>query len=165
MLNVIVRYRGFSLVELVLTISLIGILAAVVGPRFFNQSTFEERFFYEDLLSASRYASKLAVSSGCSVRLTVNASGFQLALDSNCDLSAPSYSLTVPRPDDGEAFANTAVPSGVSITTTDANLIFRPDHQVINGSGSSITSATIQLVGQSSRQIRIYGTTGYVVGS
>ena len=156
------RSRGFTLVELVLTITIIGVISFLALPKFFNQSTFDERFFYDDLLAASRYASKLAIGSGCAVRLSVSGSGYSLDQDSNCDYTTPNYNLTVPRPDDTAAYANTDVPASVTITTNEATIIFWPNHQVVDGAGSAITTAVIQLSGEINRQITIYGGSGYV---
>ncbi len=154
--------RGFTLVELVLTIVVLGIISFVALPKFFNQATFDERFFYDDLLAASRYASKLAVGSGCAVRVSISATGYSLTQDSNCNFAAPNYNLIVQRPDDGGAYANSDVPDSLSISSTESTLIFWPNHRVVDGSGSAISTATIQLSGEQNRQIIIYGGSGYV---
>lgn len=65
------RSRGFTLVELILVLVVIGVLAAVVGPRFFDRSVFDQRQQYEEALSALRYAQKRALASGCPVRVQV----------------------------------------------------------------------------------------------
>ncbi len=72
------KEHGFTIVELILVIVIIGILAAVVGPRFFTRSNFDERFYFEEALSAIRYAQKVAVASGCLVKVTVNSDGYKL---------------------------------------------------------------------------------------
>jgi MSHA pilin protein MshC len=159
-----IRGRGFSLVELTLTIVILGILAAVTLPKFYNQATFEERFFYDDLLAASRYASKLAIGSGCAVQLSVGAAGYSLAQDSNCNFTAPNFSITVLRPDDGSVYANSDVPSTVTINASNTTLVFRPDHQVVTGAGTPISTASIQLNGDIARLITIYGSSAYVAG-
>ena len=60
--------RGFTMVELIMVIVILGILAAVVGPRFFDRRVFDERLYFEQSLTAVRYAQKLALSSGCPIR-------------------------------------------------------------------------------------------------
>lgn len=63
---------------------IIGILAALVGPRFFDRRAFDERLFYEESLTAIRYGQKLAVASGCQIRAQVGNAGYALSYAAGC---------------------------------------------------------------------------------
>jgi MSHA pilin protein MshC len=79
------KMRGFTMVELIIVIVITGILAAVVGPRFFDRRVFDERLFFEESLGAVRYGQKLALASGCYIRARVDATGYALSYASACD--------------------------------------------------------------------------------
>ncbi len=160
--SVLTKKRGFTLIELVLTIVLLGILAAVSAPKFFDPSVFDERYFHDDLLSAARYAQRLATGSGCSVRLSVSATSFSLDQDANCNLASPSYSISVNRPSDSEAFINNNKPSSLTITSSETAYYFLPEGEVVDSGGSLLATPTVALSGTSSRTIYIVGATGYV---
>ncbi|MCP4274978.1 MAG: hypothetical protein GY779_01345 [Gammaproteobacteria bacterium] len=85
--------------------------------------------------------------------------------DSNCDLSSPSYTLVVNRPSDSEAFSNTDIPDGLIITSSDSVLYFVPSGGAVDGSGTSVGNATINLAGTVTRIIYIEGDTGYAYSS
>ncbi|TXG87630.1 MAG: prepilin-type N-terminal cleavage/methylation domain-containing protein [Rhodocyclaceae bacterium] len=55
------RAAGFTLTELIVTIVVAGILAAVIVPRFDGRHGFEERGFRDETVSALRYAQKAAI--------------------------------------------------------------------------------------------------------
>lgn len=141
--------RGFTLVELLMTMVIIGILAAVVGPRFFDRQVFDERLYYEEALAAVRYGQKLAVASGCLIQVNLGATGYSVQQAASCTSGA--YTAAVQAPDGQTPYAN-AVPGGVTVTGSSFPVVF--DSQ---GRPSAAASATI-----GSFSISVTATTGMV---
>lgn len=113
---------GFTLVELVTVILLIGILSAVALPRFFDATAFKSRGFYDEVVGAARYGQKLAVASGCDVRLSLSAAGYALRQRQACDHSS-AFNRAVLQPAGSEAFAG-SVPSGIILSSSSPSVIF-----------------------------------------
>jgi MSHA pilin protein MshC len=134
--------RGFTLVELVVVMTVIGILAVTLGPRFFTQSVFSQRGYADELASALRFAQKAAVSSECPTQLTLTSTTYvatqQAASGNGCNTLDTSWSTPVMGADgaaiQGSAPANTTVsPTGTFEFDDQGRLIRSPGNTLTIG--------------------------------
>jgi len=90
------KQRGFTLVELVVVIVMIGILAVYVAPRFFDASIFKSRGFADQVQAALRYAQKQAIAQHMNVCVAVTSSDLILKIAGTSGAAQPCNSNLVP---------------------------------------------------------------------
>lgn len=79
---------GFTMVELITVIVLMGILSAVGAARFFDDTVFEARAYSDQAKSLVRYAQKLAIAQNRAVFVRANQGGFAVCFQANCGADA-----------------------------------------------------------------------------
>ncbi len=137
------RECAYTIVELVLVIVIIGILGSIAGPRFFDNTAFDERAYSDELAASLRYAQKVAVASGCHVRVDVAVGSYaltqQLALAGHCDTADATYPVTVLL-STGEAMSGSA-PTGIT-TAPAIVIIYDPSGGTDLGANQNLTIGT-----------------------
>lgn len=78
------RFSGFSLIELIAVLLLLGILSVFALGRLASPDQFAVKGFFDDTVTAVRFAQKLAVSTGCDVQVNITSAGYQLRRSSTC---------------------------------------------------------------------------------
>ena len=78
------RTGGFTLTELVVTIGIVGILAAVAMPRFLSQRDFDDRAFYDQAQAVVRHAQKVAIAQRRTVYVDATATRIGICYDVGC---------------------------------------------------------------------------------
>ncbi len=149
---------GLTMVELIVVMVLIGTVAAVAAPRFFGKSGFDARFFRSDTLSAVRYAQKLAVATGCQVRVSFTASSYTLNLQDGAPCAGSSFTTAVVHPGTGASGYSNTAPNGVTLSSDVSPLTFDALGRALN-TGGSPSDATITVAGL---QVLVVGESGFV---
>lgn len=90
------RPRGFTLTELIVTIVVASIMAAVILPRWGGDTGFEGRGFRDETAAALRYAQKAAVAQHRRVCVTFTATGLTAMIDSAFGAADCSQALIGP---------------------------------------------------------------------
>ena len=124
------RQGGFTLVELITTVLLVGAVAAIAAPRFADPGPFRTRAFFDDALAATRYAHQVAIASGCATRIA-----FSGGYSAFIDCGGGEVALT--RPGAATAVSSTA-PTGVTVTSTGFSFD-RIGRAAIGGGGATVT--------------------------
>jgi MSHA pilin protein MshC len=80
---------GFTTIELVMVIVILGILSVTIAPKFFDNSVFQARGFSDQMLATLRYAQKAAIAQHRLVCVDLTATTVTLTISGNtrCNLA------------------------------------------------------------------------------
>jgi MSHA pilin protein MshC len=125
-------------VELVTCIVIIGVLAAVAGPRFLDNRPYQERGYVDEVESALRYAQRVAAASGCQVLFTEGASGYRALQQPRSASGTCSGSWSIPvTHTDGTQLAGTP-PAGVTLSPA-AQIVFTAAGSLAGGAPAALS--------------------------
>lgn len=148
--------KGFTLLELIATITIIGIMAVVILPKWQGNSGFEERAFRDRVIASLRYAQKSAIATRRTTCASFSASPAAVAFRISTNNGAVDCSTgSILVGSDGTQLMVTAA-SGVAFSPLPANITF-------DAAGRPVAAASIALSGMpASLNITVEAETGYV---
>lgn len=110
--------RGFTLIELIIVIVILGLISVYALPRFFDLQRFDDRGFYTEILNATRYAQQHAVATNCDIQVTLTTNSFKLERRQNTNCTGSFNAAVLSPVRYGSAFANTNTSVAVSPATS-----------------------------------------------
>jgi MSHA pilin protein MshC len=145
--------RGFTLIELIMVIVILGVLAVFAAPRIINSDDFNARGFHDETLSLLRFAQKTAVAQRRTVCVTLADAGVSMYMDTStppdgaCDASPAVALPNTPRGGKGL----TAKVDGTVVTAFQFTSL-----------GSTNQAANVDITITNSSAITVETGTGYV---
>lgn len=162
--------RGFTLIELIMVIVMLGVLSVYVAPRMFDNQDFYAKGFHDETMGYLRFAQKTAIAQRRTVCVTFGANSLTLAAAlnapaagaANTDCSTAASNFLGPKGESppsltakGTVTYNAAIPAALNFN--------------FNGLGQPTTSAGVVLlaartlqVNGADKSITVEAATGYV---
>lgn len=147
---------GFTLVEAIVLLSVVGIIAAVSAPRFLAMSDMNAIQAHRQAIGDLRYAQRRAASSGCPVQVDFSASGYTLNQRTDCRTGA--FSVDLRDPATGSTPFQVSLPAGVTLTSSLDPLVF----DVLGRSTNATGTAADANIFVGSRRVATVGESGLV---
>ena len=153
--------RGFTLLEMVVVILIMGILTLNLAPHSLNLSPFYARGFHDETLALLRYAQKSAIAHRRTVCVEFSGDvSVSLRISASAGTPTCTNALSGIAGGDASTSAVTAQ-SNVSYTAVPDNFSFDGLGQPVDGSGALIATQSIQVV-NASNSISVEAVTGYI---
>lgn len=137
---------GFTLVELVVVILILGILSFSIGPRFFSVNSYQDRRAIDELLTALRFTQQLAMNRGGNIQIIISGAPNNYRVERTVapvDLRSPDGVFPFVKP----------LPDNIVINPSPTTIVF-------DALGRPVPNAT-QTFSIGSQQIRVEQETGY----
>lgn len=152
------RAAGFTLVELIMVLVMLGVLAAVAVPRMATNE-FRAIEFRDKAISALRYAQKTATSHRRLVCVTFTDSTVTLTIA----LANPAVACGDPLvlPDGNSNIVQSGDTANAVFNPVPSALFFQPDGRgTSDAAGTTVVSVNLAIAGQTA--INVVGATGHV---
>jgi MSHA pilin protein MshC len=145
---------GFTLVELVVILILVGILSAVAIPRLVGIGSHDTRGFYDRVASGLRYAQKQAIAKRRNVCATFSATSVTFSFAAAAGAGQPC-DTNLAGPAGQSPYTLAPQGSGITFTPTPTNFSF-------DALGRPSIGQTISITGDGTRTLSVEPETGYV---
>ncbi len=138
--RIVTASSGFSLIELVMVIVLLGIVMAAVVPKLRNPTDFSLEGSASMIVADIRNAQELAMATHDDKNVVFTLNGASYTVETESD----------------SVFRTVDLPSGVTITSADVTFTFNPLGEPTVGGGSSVTISS----GVNSKTVTVGNYTG-----
>ena len=157
-----IAQRGFTLVELITVMVIVGIVSAIALPRLFERGLFDSRGYYDQLISSLRYAQKTAISQRRTVCVTFPTASrmvFRTAATfaGACDTDLQNPTGTYPA---GQTTYTVDAPNGVTLS----GVVAINFDALGRASFAGASPLAISVSGFAASNVCIAAETGYVYG-
>lgn len=153
--------HGFTLVELIMIMVIIGVLAIAVIPRFFDRGTFDSKGLYDETMAILRYAQKSAIAQRRTVCVTFTASSAELAIATNPEVANCGSANNLVSPTGASPF-RVEGKRNAAYQSTPAALMFTALGRPLDASGNPLPAGGRTIAVIDAGTITVERETGYV---
>jgi prepilin-type N-terminal cleavage/methylation domain-containing protein len=152
--------KAFTLIELILSVTITAIIAISVVPRFLQTSQFQQQVFTQQAANSLAYAQQLAIGTGCHIAAIASVNTITFNLRQNCTSGSFNYAVFDPK-NIGNSLVVTT-PYNVTISSINFPIYFDNNGIAYNVNSGTIVNATLNINGFLSQSISVTGATGLI---